>query len=72
MNNLGPQTSFVLPEGILNHHGPNYIVLTLWCLDRSGVKLEGVSLEVDAVIQSGKREKRLVEGSRFSDRPYAY
>uniref|UniRef100_A0A0D2YKI9 Beta-galactosidase n=1 Tax=Fusarium oxysporum (strain Fo5176) TaxID=660025 RepID=A0A0D2YKI9_FUSOF len=72
VNNLGPQTSFVLPEGILNHHGPNYIVLTLWCLDRSGVKLEGVSLEVDAVIQSGKREKRLVEGSRFSDRPYAY
>ncbi|KAM0415981.1 hypothetical protein ACHAPT_013080, partial [Fusarium lateritium] len=55
VSNLGPQSRFVLPEGILNHHGTNYLALTLWCLDESGAKVDGLSLEADAIVQSGKR-----------------
>ncbi|KAF4471176.1 beta-galactosidase [Fusarium albosuccineum] len=72
VNNLGPQSRFVLPEGILNHHGPNYLALTLWCLDEMGAKIEGVALEADAVIQSGKKLTPLVEGIRYSERSDAY
>ncbi|RYP72146.1 hypothetical protein DL771_004380 [Monosporascus sp. 5C6A] len=30
VNNLGPQTRFPVPEGILNYSGTNYQALTLW------------------------------------------
>ncbi|KAJ3523822.1 hypothetical protein NM208_g12305 [Fusarium decemcellulare] len=72
VNNLGPQRRFVLPEGILNHHGPNYLALTLWCLDEMGAKVDSVALEADAVIQSGQKLTPLVEGIRYSERTDAY
>lgn len=52
VNNLGPQTAFPVPEGILNYNGPNYIGLTLWSLDGQGAKLESFALEVDEAIMS--------------------
>ncbi|KAF5010992.1 hypothetical protein FDECE_2862 [Fusarium decemcellulare] len=72
VNNLGPQSRFVLPEGILNHHGPNYLALTLWCLDEMGTKVDGVALKADAVIYSGKKLTPLVEGTRYSERTDGY
>ncbi|KAI1407154.1 glycoside hydrolase family 35 protein [Hypoxylon sp. FL1857] len=68
VNNLGPQNRFVLPEGILNHNGSNYLALTLWCQDASGAIITDLSLEVDAVIQSGYSKPSLVEGVAYSPR----
>ena len=53
VNNIGPQTSFPVPEGILNYHGTNYIALSLWGFDASGNKLSGLELQPTAEILSG-------------------
>ncbi|KAI1390475.1 glycoside hydrolase family 35 protein [Hypoxylon trugodes] len=70
VNNLGPQNRFVLPEGILNYNGTNYLALTLWSLDPSGDTVEDLALEVDGIIQSGYRKPYLVEGSSYSERGF--
>ncbi|KAI1103222.1 glycoside hydrolase family 35 protein [Jackrogersella minutella] len=54
--NLGPQTAFPVPEGILNHNGANTVALTLWSLDAGGASLEGFSLEPEMPLWSGYRK----------------
>ncbi|XDG07857.1 hypothetical protein ABKA04_007472 [Annulohypoxylon sp. FPYF3050] len=54
--NLGPQTTFPVPEGILNHNGANTVALTLWSLDEGGAKLDGFSLEPEMPLWSGYRK----------------
>ena len=53
MNNIGPQTAFPVPEGILNYQGTNFIALSLWALDAGGAKIDDLQLVPTAVIQSG-------------------
>ncbi|KAI4106816.1 MAG: hypothetical protein L6R37_002019 [Teloschistes peruensis] len=53
VNNIGPQTAFPVPEGILNYHGINYLALSLWALDAKGARIENLQLASTAVIQSG-------------------
>ncbi|KAJ5612956.1 hypothetical protein N7510_006150 [Penicillium lagena] len=52
INNIGPQTSFPVPEGILNHQGDNYIALTLWAQDKQGARLGGLDLVPTSIIRS--------------------
>ncbi|GLI78126.1 hypothetical protein PoHVEF18_006428 [Penicillium ochrochloron] len=52
INNLGPQNSFPIPEGILNHNGINYIALTLWAQDPQGARLGGLDLVPSMLIRS--------------------
>ena len=72
VNNLGPQTTYPVPEGILNHNGDNYLALTLWSLDATGAKLAGLKLQADAVIKSGYSKPALVEGETWQQREGAY
>lgn len=72
VNNLGPQTNFPVPEGILNHHGPNSIALTLWSLDSEGAKIGGFELIPNAQIWSGYRQPAFVDGGRWSERAGVY
>ncbi|KAG9081537.1 hypothetical protein FRC06_005514, partial [Ceratobasidium sp. 370] len=53
-SNLGPQTVFPIPEGILNHRGENDVLMTLWSLDNSGAKVVNVELVSTSVVASGK------------------
>ncbi|RDW74825.1 beta-galactosidase-1 [Coleophoma cylindrospora] len=53
VNNLGPQTAFPVPEGILNYDGRNYIALTLWALDQEGCQLGGFELVPQMPVFSG-------------------
>lgn len=53
VNNIGPQTVYPVPEGVLNHNGNNYVALTLWSLDGSGAALTNFSLEPQAEIMRG-------------------
>ncbi|KAG0157680.1 hypothetical protein PDIDSM_4865 [Penicillium digitatum] len=53
INNLGPQTAFPVPEGILNHEGENYIGLTFWAQDKQGASLGGLELVPTSKIWSG-------------------
>ena len=53
VNNVGPQTSFPVPEGILDYHGTNYIALSLWGFDAVGNKLGGLELVPTAKVMTG-------------------
>lgn len=71
VNNIGPQSSFPVPEGIIDHHGANYVALTLWALDSSGASVE-ISLAFNDIIQSGYVQPKVVQGSVWEDRPGKY
>jgi beta-galactosidase GanA len=45
VNDVGPQHVFVLPQGILRHHGTNTIALAVWSDDATTGGLGDVSLE---------------------------
>ncbi|KAJ5612571.1 beta-galactosidase [Penicillium lagena] len=72
VNNIGPQTRFPVPEGILNYNGPNYLALTIWSMDSKPFQLAGLQLQADAVIQSGYRKPDLVQGQRYAKRVDSY
>lgn len=72
VNNIGPQTAFPVPEGILNYRGTNWIGLTLWALDSTGAKLESFQLVATAVIQSGYSEVTLSPMPAWEEREGAY
>lgn len=72
VHNIGPQTSFPVPEGILNYHGVNYLALSLWALDAGGAKIENLQLVSHAVIQSGYGTVALSPMPAYSPRPGAY
>jgi hypothetical protein len=52
-NNVGPQTVFPVPEGIINHRGENALGVSLWAMDGEGAKLCGLELEKLLVVQTG-------------------
>ncbi|KAF9445456.1 glycoside hydrolase family 35 protein [Macrolepiota fuliginosa MF-IS2] len=52
----GPQVSYPIPEGILNHYGTNEILISLWALDQSGARLSKLDLTKRAVISSSKAQ----------------
>ncbi|KAI0318758.1 glycoside hydrolase family 35 protein [Amylostereum chailletii] len=47
INNLGPQTAFVLPSGLLRRQSTNTFALSLWALDDTGAALAGLSFTAD-------------------------
>ncbi|PFH45542.1 glycoside hydrolase family 35 protein [Amanita thiersii Skay4041] len=57
VSTLGPQTSYPIPEGILNHHGQNDVLISLWALQPQGAKLKQLQLNKRATISSSKSAK---------------
>ncbi|CZR61388.1 probable beta-galactosidase [Phialocephala subalpina] len=72
VNNLGPQTAFPVPEGILNYNGRNDVSLTLWSLDADGAKVGGFALVPQAIIKSGYSKPSLVESPKWTERKNAF
>jgi hypothetical protein len=72
VSNVGPQTTFPVPEGILNYHGTNYLGVTLWGLDAGATKIEGFELGNDSLIWSGYPSPSVVEGETYEKREGAY
>ncbi|KAI9826091.1 MAG: hypothetical protein M1832_000540 [Thelocarpon impressellum] len=72
VNNLGPQTSFPVPEGILNYHGKNYIALSLWALDEEGAKVGDLSLVAGPAIQTGYGSVGVVPMPKWESREGEY
>ncbi|KAJ5491994.1 Glycoside hydrolase family 35 [Penicillium expansum] len=72
INNLGPQTAFPVPEGILNHGGNNHISLTLWAQDKQGAKLEGLKLVPTSVIRSGYSRPQAAPQPAWKKRAQSY
>lgn len=72
VNNLGPQTEFPVPEGILNYNGRNDIALTLWSLDHQGAKLGGFELVSKMPVLSGYQKPQPVAQPVWQQRSGAY
>ncbi|PCH40579.1 glycoside hydrolase family 35 protein [Wolfiporia cocos MD-104 SS10] len=50
--NIGPQTRFPVPQGILNYQGTNTVAVALWALEHEVVS-PSLELVVDTVIEGG-------------------
>jgi hypothetical protein len=71
-SNIGPQTEYPVPEGILNYKGDNWIGLAVWSLDSTGAKLSGFALKAGTAVQSSRNKVDLVRGPSYSKRAGAY
>ncbi|CAE6436343.1 unnamed protein product [Rhizoctonia solani] len=58
VSNLGPQTVYPIPEGILNHRGENDVLLTIWSLDAAGAKIPTIELVASPAFASSKEVVR--------------
>ncbi|KAI8137250.1 glycoside hydrolase superfamily [Fennellomyces sp. T-0311] len=66
-NDLGPQTRYYLPKGILNTSGKNTLAIAVIPLDK-GAQLGKVILEPYGTLQSAMPAVDLVESPTYSDR----
>jgi beta-galactosidase len=66
-NDLGPQTLFYVPEGILNHHGENTIAIGVVAVDEE-VTLGEVTIEPYAKLLSGKPAVGVVPSPTYASR----
>ena len=71
-NNIGPQTSFIVPQGILNYYGENWIAITLWAQQSNGAKLDGLALTSGTPIMTAYRSVELVDTPPYTKRRNAY
>ncbi|KAJ5166752.1 uncharacterized protein N7482_005533 [Penicillium canariense] len=72
INNLGPQKSYPIPEGVINHNGVNYIALTLWAQDAEGARIGGLDLVASTAIRSGYSKPRPAPQPSWVARSDAY
>ncbi|KAJ4296789.1 hypothetical protein N0V90_006837 [Kalmusia sp. IMI 367209] len=72
VNNVGPQTKFPVPQGILDYSGTNYVGVAVWGLDDGATKLGGLELGPDAFIATGLGKVGVVDGDKYSARKGAY
>ncbi|KAF2483799.1 glycoside hydrolase superfamily [Neohortaea acidophila] len=70
--NVGPQTNFPVPEGILNYRGTNYIALGLWAMNPDGDALGSIDLVAGQPIQWGYKTPALVNGTDYEPRAGVY
>ena len=71
-SNIGPQTNFPVPEGILNYHGENWLALTLWAQHSDGGSLEGLTIVPGTPVQTAYGKINLVNMPEYSKRDMAY
>jgi hypothetical protein len=72
VNNIGPQTKFPVPQGILDYQGTNYLGVAVWGLDDGETKLGGLELGPDAIIATGLGKVGVVDGDKYGERKGAY
>ncbi|KAI1379686.1 glycoside hydrolase family 35 protein [Hypoxylon crocopeplum] len=73
VGHIGPQTSFPVPEGILNYNGENWIGLMIWRMEGSDEKpVLDFKLEAGEAVLTGRETVVLVESPPWSTRRGAY
>ncbi|KAI0838260.1 glycoside hydrolase family 35 protein [Hypoxylon sp. FL0890] len=73
VGHIGPQTSFPVPEGILNYNGENWIGLIVWRMEESGeAPILDVKLEAGVPVLTGRDPVASVESPKWSTREGAY
>lgn len=72
VSNIGPQTDFPVPEGILDYRGDNWIGLAVWALDQGGARVPGLRLKAGAAVVTGREGVYLTRGPKYAPRRDAY
>ncbi|XHG07123.1 hypothetical protein AWENTII_010281 [Aspergillus wentii] len=72
VNNVGPQQSFPVPEGILNYRGTNWLAVTLWALESDGAKLDGLELANTTPVLTALKDLEASEQPKYEKREGAY
>ncbi|KAG6010445.1 hypothetical protein E4U21_006446 [Claviceps maximensis] len=71
-SNIGPQTEFPVPEGILNYKGDNWIGLAVWSLDDAGASVSGFTLRKGTPVQTSRERVTFVGGPLYTEREGSY
>lgn len=72
-SNVGPQTEFPVPEGVLNYQGENWLGLALWALGSDGAKVPGLNWTHSSTpVLTGWATPSLVEQPAWELRSGAY
>jgi beta-galactosidase len=72
VNNIGPQTSYPVPEGILNYRGTNWLALSLWAQEDGGAKLDSLELVNTTPVLTALGDIESVEQPKYQTRRGAY
>lgn len=72
VSNIGPQTVFPVPEGILNYKGENWIGLAVWALESGGAKVPGFTLKAGNPVITGRKKVVVVDAPGWQAREGAY
>ncbi|KAL2823374.1 putative beta-galactosidase A [Aspergillus cavernicola] len=71
INQIGPQTKFPVPEGVLNYRGKNWVAVSLWAQENEGAKLESFELKLGQPVQT-TLDVEPVEQPRYRQRRGIY
>ncbi|RDA85109.1 hypothetical protein CP532_2035 [Ophiocordyceps camponoti-leonardi (nom. inval.)] len=71
-SNIGPQSEFPVPEGILDYRGTNWIGLAVWALDPSGAAVPTFRLKAGTAVLTSREPVYLVNGTGYTHRSGAY
>ncbi|KAM3086216.1 hypothetical protein ACMFMF_000170 [Clarireedia jacksonii] len=72
VNNIGPQTSFPVPEGILNYNGENTLAVELWAQQSGGAHLTNFTLQAGTPYKSSYKKPSLTNSPSWEKRAGAY
>ncbi|KAH8890603.1 glycoside hydrolase family 35 protein [Thozetella sp. PMI_491] len=74
VSNVGPQTVFPVPEGILNYNGDNWVGLAVWATQDTGAKVpaSGFQLAAKTPVWTGRKAVELVNAPSWEERQGAY
>ncbi|KAI5867902.1 glycoside hydrolase family 35 protein [Durotheca rogersii] len=67
-SNLGPQTTFPVPEGILDYGGANTVAVILWALEERGARIGDLELVAAEPVWTGRRRVELVSSPVWAER----
>ncbi|KAG8167883.1 hypothetical protein KVR01_003572 [Diaporthe batatas] len=72
-SNVGPQSEFPVPEGVLDYQGDNWLGIALWALGSDGAKVPGLNWTHSSTpALTGRATPSLVEQPAWELRPEAY
>ncbi|PBP25568.1 putative beta-galactosidase A [Diplocarpon rosae] len=72
INNIGPQTEFPVPEGILNYHGQNWLAVEIWAQQATGAHLTDFTLKAGTPVWTSLKRPASAPIPSYSERPGAY
>ncbi|KAK6536689.1 hypothetical protein TWF281_000910 [Arthrobotrys megalospora] len=72
IDDIGPQKSFPIPQGILNYKGENTLALSLWSLEDGGAALESIDLVIRNKVEGGVGTVKNSPAPSYAVRPGSY